>query len=406
MSVSPASETPPGVAPADQASEDTTRWVRVGHSWLPGGRAAGIAAARDALGRSRPELLLVFASFGYNLPELLDGVHSVSGTVPVIGCSTAGEIGPGPALASGVVIVALGGDFAVTTARATGLHDGPRSVGEAVARGLLPLPDTRYRIALLLTDALAGDQQEMIRGVYGVLGAAVPLIGGGAGDDFGMVTSRQFHRSDVLQDSVVAALIGSDALIGLSIRHGWHREGRAMVVTGSAGNRVDTLDDQPALDVYLRRHRAPEGMDADREAFADFALTRPLAITRRGDVAVRHVLGADPVSRSLMCAGGVPKGAAAWLATGDVASTLAAADTACADAVEQLGGVPPLALLVFDCAGRRAVLGDEGVLAERRHLVAHAGAAPLAGFYTYGEIARAHGVNGFHNQTIVAVALS
>ncbi len=349
---------------------------------------------------------MVFASFGYELTELLAGVHSVSGAVPVIGCSTAGEIGPGPALASGVVVVGLGGDFAVTTASASGLGEAPRGVGEALAGGLLPLPDTRYRIALLLTDALAGDQQEMIRGVYGVLGATVPLIGGGAGDNFGMVTSRQFHDGQVRQDSVVAAVIGTDAPIGLSLRHGWHRQGGAMVVTSSAGNQLNRLDDRSALDVYLDRHGAPEGVDADPVAFAEFALTRPLAVARRGDVAVRHVLGADPDARSLICAGSVPKGAAAWLAGGDVESTLAAADDACADAIEQLAGVPPLALLVFDCAGRRAVLGDDGVLAERRFIMERAGTAALAGFYTYGEIARTRGVTGFHNQTIVALALS
>ena len=49
---------------------------------------------------------------------------------------------------------------------------------------------------------------------------------------------------------------------------------------------------------------------------------------------------------------------AAWLATGDAPSTLAAADAACADAVRQVAAVPLLALLVFDCVGRRAVLGD------------------------------------------------
>jgi hypothetical protein len=391
---------------AAMARSAGSRSVRVGHSWAGDSREAGVAAARDALALPDPKLLLVFASFGYHLEELLDGVGSVSGAVPVIGCSTAGEIGPGPALTSGVVAVGLGGDFAVTTASAAGLHDRPRCVGETVARGLLPLPDSRHRFALLLTDSLAGDQQEMIRGMYGVLGAAVPLVGGGAGDDFGMLTSRQFHAGEVRQDTVVAAVIGTDTPIGLSIRHGWQREGRAMVVTGSGGNRVDSLDDRPALDEYLQRHGAPAGIDADGTAFSTFALTRPLAISRRGDVAVRHVLGADAESRSLVCAGAVPKGATAWLATGDVASTLAATDAACAEAIEQLGGVPPLALLVFDCAGRRAVLGDDGVLAERRCMARRAESAPLAGFYTYGEIARTHGVNGYHNQTIVALALS
>jgi hypothetical protein len=35
-----------------------------------------------------------------------------------------------------------------------------------------------------------------------------------------------------------------------------------------------------------------------------------------------------------------------------------------------------------------------------------AGTAPVAGFYTYGEIARTRGVAGFHNQTLVVLAVA
>jgi hypothetical protein len=34
------------------------------------------------------------------------------------------------------------------------------------------------------------------------------------------------------------------------------------------------------------------------------------------------------------------------------------------------------------------------------------GPLPRAGFYTYGEIARTRGAGGFHNQTLVALALA
>jgi hypothetical protein len=382
------------------------RWIRVGHAWDTDARAAGVAATLEACGSADPELLLVFASFNYDLRELLDGVTEAAGDVPIIGCSTAGEIGPGPVLNSGVVVVGFGGDFAVTTTYATGLCERPRGVGEDIARALLPLPDTRHRVVIMLTDALAGDQQEMIRGAYSVLGATVPLVGGGAGDNMRMVTSRQFYGGKIMQDAVVAACVGTDAPIGLAIRHGWHCQGDGMVVTASAGNDVHTFDDQPALDIYLDRFGAPPGIETDPAAFAEFALTRPLAFAKRGDVAVRHVLGADPEARALACAGGVPKGAAVWLASGDVASTLAAADRACADAISDLDGAPLLGLLVFDCAGRRAILGDDGVVAEHRDMLRRATTAPLAGFYTYGEVARVKGVSGFHNQTIVALALS
>jgi len=351
-------------------SEAGPRWVQVGHSTDRDAGPAGTAAARGALRGPDPRLLVVFPSFGYDLAALLAGVAAQAPGVPVIGCSTAGGIGPGPALGTGVVAVGFGGAFDVRTGHATGLRDDPRGTGERVATALLPLPRTGNRVALMLTDALAGDQQEMIRGAYGV----------------------------------VAASLGSDGPVAIAVRHGWRRYSDAMVVTGSAGNEVHTLDDQPALDVYLQRLHAPPGIDRDPAAFFDFSLTRPLAVCRRGDDAVRHVLGADPRTRTLRCAGGVPKGASAWLMSGDAQSTLDAADGACEEAIGALDGVPLQALLVFDCAGRRAVLGDDGVVAERAVMGKRVGDAALAGFYTYGEIARTRGVNGFHNQTIVAVA--
>jgi hypothetical protein len=38
-------------------------------------------------------------------------------------------------------------------------------------------------------------------------------------------------------------------------------------------------------------------------------------------------------------------------------------------------------------------------------VAANASGAPVAGFYTYGEIARTRGISGFHNQTLVVLAL-
>ncbi|HEX6497554.1 MAG TPA: FIST N-terminal domain-containing protein [Micromonosporaceae bacterium] len=381
------------------------RWIRVGHASLPDAQEAGTAAARHACDGGDAKLLVVFAGYRYDLGALLDGVASVAGDAPVIGCSTTMPIGPGPPGQTDVVAVGFGGDIAVTTACASELSTRTRAVGAEVGRGLLPLPDSRHRVALFLTDPLAGDQQEMVRGAYGVLGATVTLAGGGAGDQMPILTSRQFYGGKVLENAVVGALLGTDGPVGLAIRHGWQCEGDPMMVTAGRGYEAHSFDDRPALDVYLAQHRAPPGIEYDEVAFAEFALTRPLAIGRRGEVAVRHVLGADPDNRTLNCAGCVPKGATAWLATGDVASAIAAAGDACADALSQLGGAPALALLVFDCAGRLALLGEDGAIAE--HAVIHqaAGDTPVAGLYTYGEIARRTGAIGFHNQTFVALAL-
>jgi hypothetical protein len=84
---------------------------------------------------------------------------------------------------------------------------------------------------------------------------------------------------------------------------------------------------------------------------------------------------------------------------------LAAAGDAFTDAVDDLGGAPPLGFLAFDCASRRRLLGEAGVKEEIGLMQARAGGAPLAGFYTWGEIARTRGIHGYHNQTLVVLAV-
>jgi hypothetical protein len=90
---------------------------------------------------------------------------------------------------------------------------------------------------------------------------------------------------------------------------------------------------------------------------------------------------------------------------GDAASVLEATDAACQDALAALDARPPLGILAFDCIARRGVLGDAGIEHEIDRIVEHADGAPVAGFYTYGEIARTRGISGFHNQTLVVLAV-
>ena len=63
-------------------------------------------------------------------------------------------------------------------------------------------------------------------------------------------------------------------------------------------------------------------------------------------------------------------------------------------------------MIAFDCIARRGVLGDEGIQARDRPARRARGGAPVAGFYTYGEIARTRGLRGFHNQTLVVLSIA
>jgi hypothetical protein len=392
--------------PAPPWTREQPRWLALGQSGDADARQAGASAVRQALAGREPQLLVVFCSHAYDLAELLAGINEESGNAPLIGCSTAGEIstsGPGD---HGVVVMALGGEgFSVATSAAKDASSRLREAGAEVASSVAQVADRPHRVLLLLTDGLSGDQQEVVRGAYSEVGAEVPLVGGCAGDDLEMTRTFQLFGSTVLEGAVVAAAVGSDAPLGIGVSHGWRKVGEPMLVTESAANRVYTLDEKPALDVYLDRLEAPSSARTDAGAFTRFALTHPLGVSRRSGEEVRFVAEADFANRSIGCIAEVPQGGLAWIMEGDDQSVLQASDDACAGALASLEGQAPLGFLAFDCIARRGVLGDEGIKREIDRISEHAGGAPVAGFYTYGEIARTRGTGGFHNQTLVVLAI-
>lgn len=387
-----------------------TRAAAVGASSLADAVDASAAAIREALeGLARQgapaRLLVLYASSSYDADGIAEGIARSAGDVPLVGCTTAGEIataGPGE---RGVVVVALGGDGMSAAVGVGEVGDGGlRRAGATAARCLDSVDPRSHQVVLLLSDGLSGDQQEVVRGAYEQVGAAVPLVGGCAGDDLRMEGTKQFLGSRVLEGAVLGAAISSDAPIGIGVSHGWRPVGEPMTVTHSDGVVVFTLDDEPALDVYLERLGAPPEVCTDSEAFTAFAATRPLGMQRRGRDEIRFVATADFEQRSITCFAGVPQGGECSLMAGDSTSVLDATDAAVAEALAGLGGALPAGVLVFDCIARKGVLG-EGVVDEVSRIADAVGGAPVAGFYTYGEIARTSGSSGFHNQTLVVMAV-
>jgi hypothetical protein len=384
------------------------RWVGLGNSSDPDASKAGREATAQALEAGPAKCLIVFASPDYDLDELTGSIHRSAEGAEVVGCSTAGEIatnGPGDA---SVVVLALGGEgLSVATAAAGEASSRLRDAGAEAAACLSRVEDRPYRVLMLLTDGLAGDQQEIVRGAYSVVGASVPLVGGCAGDNLEMRETLQLYGDQVLRDAVIGIGIASDSPLGIGVRHGWREVGEPMLVTESSATRVYTLDDRPALDVYLERLEAPEDARTDPAAFTRFAMTHPFGVsTRAAETQIRYIADANFDDRSIGCIAEVPQGGLTWLMEGDSGSVLDATDAACADALGALDGHRPLGVVAFDCIARRGVLGEEGIKREIERIGQRVDGVPVAGFYTYGEIARTRGIAGFHNQTLVVLALS
>lgn len=393
----------------DGVTDSKARWAGVGTSTASDSYEAGAAAAATATGEGSASLFIVFAGHLHDHESLLAGVASVAPPgASVVGCSTGGEIGVGGPCDHGVVVMALGGEGISFASRCADVVGGDlRTAGEQAADAVWDVDDRGHTVLLLLSDGLAGDQQEVVRGAYATTGATIPLVGGCAGDGMEMAKTTLFHAngggSRIGGNQVIGVAMSSVAPFGIGVFHGWQPVGDAVLITKSIGNVVFEIDEEPALDRYLRLHNAPADLADDPEAFTLFAATHPIGISRRSREEVRFISSADPVARTITSIAGVPQGVIAYAMEGTSESVLDATDIACAEALDQLDG-SPVGVLAFDCVARRGVMGEDGIADEVGRIRDRVG-APIAGFYTYGEFARVSGASGFHNQTLVTLAI-
>jgi hypothetical protein len=399
----------PTPASAVDRPRESQRWLGAGASDESGSCEAGAAAARAALdGRDDAALLLVFCWSLHDPHAVLAGIREVAAATPLIGCSTAGVISPaGPGGHRGVVVVALGGPgFSVTTAISRDAAGRERAAGAEVAACTGDLADRPHQVLVLLTDGMADGTEEILAGAYGVIGASMPMVGGASSPDASVLRTFQFHGDEVVAGAVVGAAIASDGPFGVGVRHGWSKVGDAMIVTKSDHGEVYTLDDEPAAEAYLRRLGAPAEAFRDAAAFERFAERRPIGVRTRSGEVVRHVGSSLRLGSGwLHASGDVPEGGLIWPMEGDIGTVLQSADDACRDAVSGLDGRTPLGVIAFDCETRARFLDADGRREEVVRMVDNTRPAPLAGLYTWGEIARTRGINGFHNQTLVVLAV-
>lgn len=358
-------------------------------------------AGRDA------SLVVVFTSHGDDLDALVGAVRAHAGAdARIVGCTTCGEIDTSGASTAGVLVAALGGPgFSVRVGAARDAQDRQRAAGEEMARqvGSTGRP---HEVFLVLGDGRIGRQHDLVRGIYSVLGAVVPLAGACAGN----LTYDDAHHffddgagPEVVHGGAVGALIGSEAPIGVGVAHGWHTAGEPMSITESRDTCIYELDHQPALDVYLGRLGADESVTVDPAACWAFMHEHPLGLVRRGGEDIRVVHSANTEERSVTCFADIQQGAVVWLMETDPVALMNGGADSCRQALAALGGAPPVGVLEFDCAVRKLQLGD-AVRDEIDAMVDVIGAAPMAGFYSMGEIARSRGSLGMHHMTSVSLA--
>ena len=186
---------------------------------------------------------------------------------------------------------------------------------------------------------------------------------------------------------------------------GWKPFGVFRTITKSKGNLIYTIDDQPALDIYLRFLGGDKSKADDKVTFFEsVGVHYPFQIEREGrEPMMCAPIGYNNEEEALICESDVLQGARFRFSTPpdfDIIETVIGK----ANDLKNETKAEADALLIFSCAGRLSALGPMAY--EENQGISNVWNAPMAGFYTYGEFGRAtNGKHEFHSTTCCWVAL-
>ena len=380
----------------------------------------GVNACQDAinqLGENNPDLLIVFSSVKYDQQKMLDGVHSVAKGALIIGSSTSGEITTqGPLKERSVVVMAIKSPevkYFIDVGENIALD--PRRAGKMVADKVKQKASSELKAFIMMPDVLVGNGADIVRGVLDSLGAHFPVVGGASGDDFAFKKTYQYINSEIYSGSVVGLGLTGNFKIGIGVKHGWIPVGEPMTVTKSEGAVVHQINNAPAVKIYEDYFGEEEVKVLHTEVLAKLAITYPLGMKVAGS---DELLIRDPITvnenGSITCAAEIPEGSEIRLMIGSREAAVKVAKTAAKDALSQLDGSSPKAVIIFNCIARNKLFGDRSgdEIDAIQEVIGKN--VPLIGFYTYGEQAPLGGQvknleqcnSAFHNETVVICILA
>lgn len=352
----------------------------------------------DTLRALHPNLVLVFGAVDL-LKSVADPLAYLFPSAIRIGCSTAGEISDEGVSDGRCVVTAV--RFEATTlvessTRLANMADS-RAAGKRLS---LQLPTERLCAVLIFGQGVAINGSALIAGMTEVLGAAVPITGGLAGDAAAFKETWVMDSAGVHNDGLVClGLYGEKLSFSHGSFGGWSPFGPARKVTRCVHNILYELDGEPALDVY-RRYLGVHAKDLPASG-----LLFPFAMLGRDHTEVgliRTILAIDDKAGSLTLAGDIDPAGYLRLMHASKTALVEGAEAAAHAARKMFAGNEPGLALLVSCVGRKLVMG--GQIDEEVEAVADVfgQGAVLAGFYSNGEISpfTANAECKLHNQTM------
>ena len=370
-------------------------YIRTAHSCASDARVA-VREFHAAISAPESALVVFFCSSEYDLDAFADEVNRLFVGVPVIGCTTAGEIGPAglrrnslsgvafPAQTYSAVIGHIEHLQQFKADDVSGMVDALKLELSKRGKGV---PGSRF--AMQWIDGLSNREEPVVNALQHALGD-ISLFGGSAGDDLKIKRTAVFFDGAFHTDSAVLAIIETAFPFTVFRTHHFVGGQERLVVTqvDTAHRTIKEINGLPAVEEYAR----VLGVRPDALDEGHFSAS-PVVVRINGTDYVRSIQRANPDgSLTFYCA--IDKGMILRVAHG--VDFIGNFQHVFDDIRTRVG--PPQLVMACNCIFRYLEMERTCLLEEAESILRD---YPVVGFNTYGEQ-----FMGIHiNQTLTGIAI-
>ncbi len=319
---------------------------------------------------------------------LLQEIAALFPSAAIIGASTDGEICSGR-VSTGETVISLT-QFEKTALQTTLIENHTQSyeMGQTLA-GILSA--SSVKLIITFTDGLNCNGEAYLKGMTSVDGDVI-VAGGMAGDNAQFAETYVFTRDAISSNGAAGvALINPDLFVYTDYSFNWLSIGKSMMITKVDQNRVYTIDDLSALEVYGKYL----GKDV-AEKLPAIGVEFPLIIQKKSGPVARAVL-VNHKDGSLSFGGDFEVGDCVTFGYGDAEMILNHSTETHLDIAKK----PVESIFIYSCMARRRFMPNliESEIEPFQKL------ADVSGFFTYSEFFTFGETKELLNQTMTIVGI-
>lgn len=388
-------------------------------SALPDTRKAARGAIREALDTVNARdvrVVVVHATMGHDPSAAAQAIREAVPGARVVGCSCAGVIGRDGANESmrALALMAVAGDEGEVSVASCDGFNGETSRARSVELASAVIRDTpRVQAAMLIAPGIDVAIDDAIEGLESVFGQALPIFGGTASDNMKGLATWQCVDGQVYERAAFVLGFADESLrLEMQATHGFVPAGVEFEVTHATGNRVHTLDGEPAWRAYTRGlglHESVTPAETIPPGAVGVRLSEEVA-REYGDSHLLRVITHREADGTILMPVTCPVGTRLSLMRRDEERIFANLAVTMGQLRARIGDREPVAVFHTDCGARGRLMLDrvskDEIVADMQRPLFGGKCGPWLGMYGFGEITSLGGRNVFHNYTSSLYVLS